>query len=323
MAISFKKEFGFWQLVVVLAMLALFGLMLVYGLQPQTFDSRLKKAEKLWKSKKYDEAISVYLSAIEKDPQNPKVPDILLQVGDIYNISLNQMDKAVQTYNLLSVRYPASDYALQAFIKKGEIYFGSDQFDKALKEYQNILENFPNIKDREVYRLRMGISHLKLKQYEAARREFKKILDNNLKTSLADQVLFHTANSYFLEGSPSLAIPIYQSIIQNYPKSTLVSEAKFNMADCYESMEEFDKALVIYDEIKTTYPNPKVIEWQIEKNKERKVEAEKRKAKMLLEQKKMLESRKATENIKPTSPPSGISDKVRKDIIRDIYQNYK
>lgn len=323
MAISLKKEFGFWQLVIVLAMLALLGLMLVYGLQPQTFDARLKKAEKLWKSKKYDEAISVYLSAVEKEPQNPKVPDILLQVGDIYNLSLNQIDKAVQTYDLLSVRYPASDYALQSFIKKGEIYFGSDQFDKALKEYQNILENFPNIKDREVYRLRMGISHLKLKQYEAARREFKKILDNNLKTSLADQVLFHTANSYFLEGNPALAIPVYQSLVQNYPKSSLVSEAKFNMADCYESMGEFDKALVIYEEIKGTYPNPKVIEWQIEKNKERKIESEKRKAKMLAEQKKMLESRKAVDALNPAPPPKGISEKIRKDIIRDIYQNYK
>lgn len=322
MAISLKKEFGFWQLVAVLGMLALFGLMLVYGLQPQNFDTRMKKAEKLWKSKKYDEAISVYLSAIEKDPENPKVPDILLQVGDIYNLSLNQLDKAIKTYDLLSVRYPASDYALQAFVKKGEIYFGSDQFDKALREYQNILENFPNIKDREVYRLRMGISHLKLKQYEAARREFKRILDNNLKTPLADQILFHTANSYFLEGNPSRAIPVYQSLMENYPKSSLINEAKFNMADCYESMGEFDKALAIYQEIQGSYPNPKVIEWQIEKNKERKAEAEKRKAKLAVEQKKFLESRRAREQTMPSPAPKGISDKVRKDLIRDIFENY-
>lgn len=323
MAISIKKEFGFWQLVVVLAMLALFGLMLVYGFKPQSFEGRLQKAEKLWKSKKYDEAISLYLSAVEMQPQNPKVPDILLQVGDIYNLSLNQIDKAVKTYDLLSVRYPSSDYALQSFIKKGEIYFGSDQFDKALREYQNILENFPNIKDREVYRLRMGISHMKLKQYEAARREFKRILDNNLKTPLADQILFHTANSYFLEGNPSLAIPIYQSLVDNYPKSSLVNEAKFNMADCYESMGEFDKALVIYQQIQSSYPNPKVIEWQIEKNKERKADAEKRKSKMMAEQKKFLESRKAMEQANPKPiPKGGISDKVRRDVIRDIYENY-
>lgn len=303
-------------------MLALFGLMLVYGFRPQTFETRLQKAEKLWKSKKYDEAISIYLSAVEMQPQHPKVPDILLQVGDIYNLSLNQIDKAAKTYDLLSVRYPSSEYSLQAFIKKGEIYYGSDQFDKALREYQNILENFPTIKDREVYRLRIGISHLKLKQYEAARREFSRILDNNLKTPLADQILFHTANSYFLEGKHSQAIPIYQSLIDNYPKSSLVNEAKFNMADCYESTGEFDKALVIYQAIQSSYPNPKVIEWQIEKNKERKLEEEKRKSKMMAEQKKFLESRKAIDQANPKIPPKGISDKVRKDVIRDIFENY-
>lgn len=323
MAISLKKEFGFWQLVVVLAMIAIVGLMLVYGFQPQTFEARIRKAEKLWKAKRYDEAISVYLSSVEKDPQNPKVPEILLQVGDIYNLSLNQMDKAIKTYDLVSVRYSAQDYALQSFIKKGEIYFGSDQFDKAIKEYQNILENFPHIKDREVYALRIGISHLKLKQYEAARREFKKILDTNLKTTLADQVLFHTANSYFLEGNPMQAIPIYQSLVDHYPKSSLVNEAKFNMADCYEVMGEFAKALVIYQDIKESYPNPKVIEWQIEKNKERKIESEKRKAKAMADQKNRVESFKATGAVNPGPTPRGISDKVRKDIIRDIYQNYK
>ncbi len=322
MAISLKKEFGFWQLTILLAMIAVFGLMLVYGFQPQSFDARIRKAEKFWKSKKYEEAISAYLSAVEKEPQNPKVPDILLQVGDIYNLSLNQLDKAAKTYELVSVRYPATDFALRAFIKKGELYFGSEQFDKALKEYQNILENFPNIKDRELYRLRMGISHLKIKQYEAARREFKKILDNNLKTPLADQVLFHTANSYFLENNPNLAIPIYQSLIEHYPKSSLINEAKFNMADCYESVGEYDKALAIYQEIKDSYPNPKVIEWQIQKNQERRVDAEKRKSKMMADQKKMMESRKAMGETQRKPAPKGISDKVRRDLIKDIYENY-
>lgn|GEM_PF-1774470 len=323
MAISLKKEFGFWQLVTVLAMIAMLGLMIVYGFQPQTFDARLRKAEKLWKAKRYDEAISVYLSALEKDPRNIKVPEILLQVGDIYNLSLNQIDKAAQTYDLVTVRYPATGYSLRALIKKGEIYFGSDQFDKALKEYQSILENFPNIPERDTYRLRMGISHLKLKQYEAARREFKKVLDSNLKTPLADQILFHTANSYFLEGKPMQAIPIYQSLVEHYPRSALLNEAKFNMADCFESMGEYDKALVIYQEIKESYPNPKVIEWQIEKNKERKIESEKRKAKLLGEQKKILESRKSMGGMNPKPAPKGISEKIKKDIIRDIYENYR
>lgn len=326
-----KRPFGFWQLIVVLAILGLTLLTFIYGTRSQTFDDRMKKAEKFWKQKRFDEAIQLYLGLVDREPKNDKVPDILLQVGDIYNLSLGKIDKAIQTYDLITVRYPSTNYALQAFAKKGEIYFGSDQFDKALREYQNILENFPNLKDIETYRLRLGICHLKLKQFDAARREFKAILDANLKTPLADQVLFHTANSFFLEGKAPQAIPIYQTLIESYPKSSLLDEAKFNMADCYEDLGQFDRALAIYKEIQNTYPNPKVIELQIQRNQERKAEAEKHKEKALAEQKKkMVEMQKekgtGDDHLDSALSPGKGAKKPdlklkRKDVIKDIFEN--
>jgi TolA-binding protein len=315
--LGFKRPFGFWQLITALGILGLSILIFVYGTRPQTFEERMGKAEKLWKEKRFEEAIKVYVSLVDRDPKNPKVPEILLQVGDIYNFSLNQIDRALNTYELVTIRYPSTPYALQGFVRKGEIYFGTDQFEKALREYQNILENFPKIKDVETYRLRLGICHLKLKQFEAARREFKAILDENLKTPLADQVLFHTANSYFLEGSPTQAIPIYQSLIDHYPQSLLIDQAKFNMADCYEDLGEFDRALAIYKEIQNTYPNPKVIELQIQKNQEREAEAEKRRQEAITNQKKM----KAAAGSQPAS--KGISEKVKSEIIKEVLQKYE
>ncbi len=272
---AFKKEFGFWQGLSLAGILALIAFIFLYGFQTRSLEDQLKKAEKRWAQKKYQEAITLYLKIVEQDPKNSKNAEFLLKVGDIYNLSLNQVTKALQTYDLVTVRYPSTPAAFQAFVKKGEIYFSSGQYQEALKEYQNILENFPNLQETDFYRLRLGVCHLKLKQFESARREFKIILDRNIKTPLADQVLFHTANSYFLEENPQQAIPIYQSLIAHYPQSTFMDEAKFNLADCYEDLGQFDQALLIYKQIQATYPNPKVIELQIQKNQQRKVEAEK------------------------------------------------
>ena len=315
---STQKKFGFWQLIALLGILGLVILTFIYGTRTVSFDERLAKAEKLWKEKRFQEAIKIYVSLVDREPQNPRVPEILLQVGDIYNYSLNQMDRALNTYELVTIRYPSTPYALQALIRKGEIFFGSDQFDRALREYQNVLENFPKLKEAETYRLRLGICHLKLKQFETARREFKTILDQNLNTPLADQVLFHTANSYFLEGKTPQAIPIYQSLIEHYPKSSLVDQAKFNMADCYEDLGEFDRALQIYKEIQTTYPNPKVIELQIQRNQERRAEAEKRRQEALELQKKFRPP--ATQPAPGAVAPGGISEKVRREVVKEIME---
>ncbi|MBL7685021.1 MAG: tetratricopeptide repeat protein [Deltaproteobacteria bacterium] len=331
----------------ILASLLIIGLCVLtvqYGLRTQTYEDRLKKAEKRWKEKRFEDAIKIYLNLADADPKNTKTPEILLQIGDIYNLSLNQIDKALQTYTLVSIRYPSTNFALQAFTKKAEIYFATDQHQQALKEYQNILENFPNLKEKELYQLKLGIAHLKLKQFEGARREFKLILDQNLNTPLADQVLFHTANSYFLEDKPNQAIPIYQSLIKNYPKSSMLDEAKFNMADCYESLGDFDQALSIYEEIKNTYPNPKVIELQIQRSKERKVEFEKQKQKMLTDKKKLMNpsstgstnlsseehdlnsalQAKPKKTLAPISPPSTPKpEKKNESLIKNEFDTYR
>ncbi|MBF0492221.1 MAG: tetratricopeptide repeat protein [Deltaproteobacteria bacterium] len=325
MSLNFsKRKFGYWQFFAVLLILGLVALTFLYGLKPFSYNDRVKRAEKFWKQNKFEEAISQYLGAVQGEPQNSKNPDLLLRVGEIYQLSLLQVARALQTYELVTVRYPATLFALQAFIHKGEIYFETSQFDKALKEYQNVLENFPKIPEAAQYRLKLAISHIKLKQFEAARRELKIILDDNLKTPLADQVLFQMGNSYFLEGNSKQALEVYQSLIQNYPKSNLVDEAKFNMAGCYEDGGEFDKALKLYQEIQSTYPNPKVIELQIARNQERRKEYEKRHQNGILEQKKqmpVLETKPMPLNSgKKTKLPM---DKKTKAIIDDILKNYQ
>ncbi len=321
-----KRKFGYWQLFSTLLILGLVVLTFLYGLKPLSYDDRVKKAEQQWKKSKFEEAITQYLAAVGAEPKNEKNPDLLLRVGEIYQLSLLQIEKAIQTYDLVTVRYPATPFALQAFVHKGEVYFETSQFEKALKEYQNILENFHQISEAPQYRLKLAISHIKLKQFEAARRELKVILDENLKTPLADQVLFQMGNSYFLEGNTKQALEVYQSLIQNYPKSTLVDEAKFNMADCYEDAGEFDSALKIYQEIQSTYPNPKVIELQITRNEERRKEHQKRQKEMLEQKKKALTQ---TPVMSADSMPSAAGkktkmpmDKKTKAIIDDILKNY-
>ncbi len=322
---AFKRQSGFWQLVIVLGILALVILTVIYGTRTQSYEGKLRKADKLFKAKRFDESITLYLSLIDRDPKNPKTPIILMQVGDIYNFSLNKIDKAAETYDLITIRYPSSEFALKAFVKKGELFFVNDQFDRALKEYQNILENFPRLKEADAYRLKLGTSHVKLKQFEAARREFKAILDTNLNTPLADQVLFQTANSYFMEGKTTQAIPIYQSLIEHFPKTPLINEAKFNLADCYEDLGEYDKALTIYKQIQNSYPNPKVIELQIQKNQERKVEAEKRKLKSgkdlpLMKNPQTIPNSQIKSD--PVRQKQLMPEKQRRKIVKDILENY-
>jgi len=322
-----KSQFGPRQIIALFAIIALGIVAAVYGFKPKTFEQKIEKAEKYWKSKKYKEAIGIYLVLIEESPDHPKIPELLLQVGDIYNLSLNNFEQALKSYELVTIRFPGTPYALQSYAKKGEIFFSTGQFDKALKEYQNILMNFPNHYQNDQYRLQVGLCLMKLKQFEAARKDFKKILDQNPQTPLTDQIIFQIANSYFLEGNTREAIPVYEAFLKNYPDSNLSNEAKFNMADCYEDLGDFDKALKIYEEIKNTYPNPKVIELQIQKNKERRQESETRKADALADRMikggRMPTTYPQTTETKPS--PKKISpelERKRKKAIEDIIRNY-
>jgi TolA-binding protein len=262
------------QWICLLGILVLSGLTPHYGLKPLSFEARLKKADQALNANEYERAIRQYLVLIDQFPKHEKSPLLLLQIANAYRLS-GRTEASLQAYNLVGVRYPSTSHALQALTQKAELLFQNEHFPQALLAYQSLLLNFPESESANLWELRLGVCHLKAKQLEAARREFDLLLSSTDET-LKPQALFYKGNTYLLENRFDPAIEIYKTFLSQYPENELGNEVKFNLANAYENLDHYDLALEIYEELQKTYPNPRVIQLQIQRNQEKKLEAQKR-----------------------------------------------
>lgn len=236
------------------------------------FESYTARASEALQNKDFEQSIELYLKALRLYPDHPRTPEILLDIGDIYNFSLANSDKAAKAYDMLTTRFPKSQQAKTGFEHAAEMQEKNEAFEKALLAYQGIIDNFPDDPDIDSRRFKVAMMAAKLKKYEPARRSLMAIIDQNPDTPIADQVLYQIGNLFFMEGASKQAIQVLEVAAQKYPESPLNTEMLFTAANAYEEAGNIDKAMKIYRQIRYTYPNSRVVEKKLEKLADRQKE---------------------------------------------------
>jgi len=264
--------------------------------QQRPFPIYLERAEEAYQKRDFNHAIGLYLKALEYYPKHERTPEVLLQIGDIYNFSLGNNEKAGKAYQMLTKQYPKTMFARKAYTNSAEMYEKAGQYEEALLAYQGIIDDFPYGGDIDEVRYKVAMMALRLKKFEPARRALMQIIEKNPDTPIADQVLYQLGTIFFMEGSIRESIQVLEVAVDKYPDSPLVGDMKFTLANSLEEMGSIDRAVKIYKEIRSTYPNRKVVEKKIEKLAERDAEQIQMKKQMLEKAKK--------ENMAPESQKS-------------------
>ncbi len=259
----------------ILFLLVLAGVAAAFYLVPRKrpFSSYTQRAEEAYQKKNFNRAIELNLKALKLYPNHERTPEILLSIGDTYNFSLGNIEKAGKAYEMLTARFPHTGPAGKGFQHAGEMYEKNEQYQNALLAYQGIVDNFPKADEVDTMRFKVAMMALKLKKFEPARRSLMAIVEKNPETPIADQVLFQIGSIFFMEGAVKESVQVLQVAVEKFPDSPLATEMKFTLANGYEEMGELEKALKIYQEIRPVYPNPKVVGKKIEKLTERSAQA--------------------------------------------------
>ncbi|MFO1462945.1 MAG: tetratricopeptide repeat protein [bacterium] len=257
------------KIILVFLLLAAIGAGFYFVPRRRPFESYTQRAAEAFQLKEFERSIELYLKALNLYPSHPRTPEVLLTIGDIYNYSLANSEKAAKAYDMLTARFPKTPEARKAFEHEGEMYEKNENFQNALLAYQGIVDNFPDGPGLDQVRLSVAMMAVKLKKFEPARRSLMAIVDKNPDTPIADQVLYQLGNIFFMEGSSKEAVEVLRVASEKYKDSPLYTEMLFTMANAYEEMGQIENAMKVYKVIRYTYPNPRVVENKMEKLEDR------------------------------------------------------
>ena len=84
--------------------------------------SDFKTAKDLVRERKFYTAIEYYMAFAYKHPEHPRAPEALFEIGNIQQVMLGELDKAIETYSKLVASYPINSYTIQAHRRIADIY---------------------------------------------------------------------------------------------------------------------------------------------------------------------------------------------------------
>jgi TolA-binding protein len=203
---------------------------------------------------KYKDALKVIdrLEGYELDTKT-EASQMLLEAAS-YN-GTGSIDKALDTYQTVTARYPRSEYAAEAYFRLGEIYQNTlDSLTVAREKYDQVTRQYPNSPFAQDA-LRRSVSITKLQQLRASL--------SGGGTEDPAVVKFELAETELLQfNNHEKALEGYQAVLKDFPQSPVAPKAAYAIAYIYEKvLRDKSKAEEAYQLLLRDYPDSQQAEY--------------------------------------------------------------
>ncbi len=229
----------------------------------KTAINEYETATKKWNAGDYPTAVRIYFDLVKEHPHSSRADDALYWAGVTQFLYLGQTEKALQTLQLLLIRYPHRDMAPQAQWYIAQIYeLGYSDYGRAVEEYRKAVE-YSNREVREKSLYSLADCLFRVGKIDEARDVWTRQVTDFPNGPNAKLGYYRLGTAAFSKGELEKAETYYRKTLENNPDSELAIKAKFALAGCLEAGDRLAEALKLYKEIEPAYPNKEAIQIKI------------------------------------------------------------
>ncbi len=249
-------------------------------------DALLRTGDCLFKYNKYNEAMTFYNQAIQRNkggvayamyqkamiegllgepfekiltlkdmtlkyPNSEYADNGWIQLGDTYQ-EVDNVNNAYQCYNTVVVNYPNSPLLNNALLKMGLIAYNRGDLQTAIKNYKTIFQNNPSAKEQEsaLYGLQ-EIYINDLGQSEEYIKFVSSLPGYNITETAADSLAYMVGVAKYNEGDYERAIVGFNNYLDKYPQGLNRIKAIYYRAESYTLTKNYEMALRGYEALVT------------------------------------------------------------------------
>ncbi len=171
--------------------------------------------------------------------------DAFYVLGNSY-IKKGANQQAIASFDNLITTYKRSPLVSKSLLKKGLIYYNTDQSEQALTTYKSVVNRFPNtaearqaVKDaRQIY--------VDLGNVDEYARWIKNVDFVNVSNADLDNDMFESAEKQYLQNNHSKSISSFKKYLLNFPKGLHALKAHFYLAQSLFSEDKHKETIPHY-----------------------------------------------------------------------------
>ena len=189
------------------------------------------------------------LSRLQKQfPNSDFAVDATYELGDAY-FKNNENEKALEALQILTGKYPGSQYARKGSLLTGLILYRQQKYDDAIAVFKKIAADYPSYDDAQEAIARAEDIFVELGRVEEYNDWVQSLKFYNVSTSALDSTNFRSAENIYTSGDCERAKTAFRNYLSRFEKGLFVTSAHFNLAECLYKEKDFSNALEHYMEV--------------------------------------------------------------------------
>ena len=146
------------------------------------------RAQKQWRETNYMRAIEIYEAVYQNYPKSQYADDALLEIGTIYYINFYNVDRALRYFRELVTQFPGSPLVAEAYLRLAEIHeVELRDLPQAIDYWSQILSLDVPLEVRRQVDFEIGNAYFKMNQFDEAFQKFQLLMDDGSNDSLAEK----------------------------------------------------------------------------------------------------------------------------------------
>jgi len=209
--------------------------------------------ESLYEKNRSQEALTEYLTVVERFPKCPFREKASFKLGLCY-LKTVQTEKARKTFREFATAYPNSELAAKALARSAECglalagakeakpEFVQLQYEELARDYRTLAEKYPNdpLAGEALYQL--GVTCARLNKNSEMAAAFEKLVKSYPKNENCAEAYYWLGSENEKEGKDDVAANYFEQSISLKPKGRFAGQAKYRLAEIYYKKEEHEKA---------------------------------------------------------------------------------
>ena len=201
------------------------------------------------------EAIELYKGLLEKYPLYDRNDEVMYQLSRAYE-ETGQVEKAIETLNVLVVKYPTTRHMDEAQFRRAEYFFSRKRYLDAEEAYQVVLNIGRGSEFYELSLYKQGWAYFKQDLYDEALKDYIKMLDHKVeegydlaqvekkleKKRIDDTYRVISLSFSYLGGSESI-VEFFEKIGPREYEASIYS----NLGEYYLEKRRYNDAAVTYN----------------------------------------------------------------------------
>ncbi len=196
---------------------------------------------------RFDLAISSYKQIINFYKNSPLVPIAYYSIGDAY-FNMGSYDSSIVYYRKIISNYPKSQFVFDAVNGIQYSYVAKDKPDMAVNVIDQYVASNPTSKFGDQILFKKGEIYYGIENYELAKVSYKEFIATYPNSPLVPNAYYWIAKSSMFLKQRNDAIYNYNFVIEKHANSEVGITSILDLAKLYEEGKEPEKAIDLYDQ---------------------------------------------------------------------------